>query len=238
MECVIELNADVGEGGPDAEVVAHVHRVSIACGGHVGDAESMRATLLLAQTHGALAGAHPSYPDPANFGRKAMAAKPAELTRWIVQQTRALQAIADELEVRLFHVKPHGALYNRAATDRETGEAVIAAMRELEGLALVALAGSPLAGWAREAGIEVLEEAFADRRYLSSGALAPRSHPGAVIEEADEVRAQAQKIAAGLALETLDGGLLTLHADTLCLHGEGPRAAALARLLSEALRRA
>ena len=100
----------------------------------------------------------------------------------------------------------------------------------------VALAESPLAGWAREAGIEVLEEAFADRRYLSSGMLAPRRHPGAVIYEPAEVRAQAQKIAAGLALETQDGGLLRVRADTLCLHGEGPRAAELVRMLGEMLR--
>lgn len=236
MGRLIELNADVGEGGPDAEVMPHVQRVSIACGGHAGDADSMRAALLLAREHGVAAGAHPSYPDPAHFGRKPMPAKPAELSRWIVEQTRALQAVADALQMRLFHVKPHGALYNLAAVDRETAEALIAAMQELQGLALVALAGSPLAGWAREAGVVVLEEAFADRRYLSSGGLAPRGVDGAVIENPDEVRAQAQKITAGLALPTLDGGLLRLRADTMCLHGEGPRAAELARMLGEVLR--
>lgn len=236
MGRLIELNADVGEGGADALVIPHVQRVSIACGGHAGDAASMRAALRLAREHGVAAGAHPGYPDPANFGRQAMDAKPAEVTRWVVAQTRALQAAADELGMGLFHVKPHGALYNRAAVDEETAQAVIAAMQELEGKALVALAGSPLVIWARAAGLDVLEEAFADRRYLSSGALAPRNLPGAVIENADEVRAQAQKIAAGAALDTLDGGVLRVRADTLCLHGEGPRAAGLARLLGEILR--
>ncbi len=236
MGRLIELNADVGEGGADALVIPHVQRVSIACGGHAGDAASMRAALSLAREHGAMAGAHPSYPDPGHFGRRAVEAKPAEVMRWVVEQTRALQAMADELGMGLFHVKPHGALYNRAATDEETARALIAAMHQLEGLALVVLAGSPLAGWARAAGVEVLEEAFADRRYLSSGGLAPRNQPGAVIENPEEVRAQAQKIAAGLALETLDGGVLQLRADTLCLHGEGPRAAELARMLGESLR--
>jgi len=236
MGHLIELNADVGEGGPDALLMPHVQRVSIACGGHAGDAASMRAALLLAREHGVLAGAHPSYPDPANFGREPMPAGPGEIARWVVEQTRALQAVAAELDMALFHVKPHGALYNRAAADEETGRAVIAAMRELDGLALVVLAGSPLAGWARAAGVAVLEEAFADRHYLSSGALAPRNQPGAVIENPEEVRAQAQKIAAGLALDTLDGGVLQLRADTLCLHGEGPRAAELARMLRESLR--
>jgi len=234
---LIELNADVGEGGPDEEVMPYVQRVSIACGGHVGDAASMRAALSLAREHGVMAGAHPSYPDPASFGRQAMTAKPAAVMRWVVEQTLALQAVAAELEMALFHVKPHGALYNRAAVDEETARALIAAMQELEGLALVVLAGSPLAAWARAAGLGVLEEAFADRRYLSSGGLAPRSRPGAVIENPDEVRAQARKIAAGAALDTLDGGVLRVRADTLCLHGEGPRAAELARLLGEILRR-
>lgn len=238
MGRLIELNADVGEGGADALVIPHVQRVSIACGGHVGDAASMRATLHLAKAHGVMAGAHPSYPDPANFGRRAMEAKPAEVMRWVVEQTLALQAVAAELEMALFHVKPHGALYNRAVVDEETARALIAAMQELEGMALVVLAGSPLAGWAKAAGLDVLEEAFADRRYLSSGGLAPRSQPGALIENPDDVRAQAQKIAAGAALDTLDGGVLRVRADTLCLHGEGPRAAELARLLGEILRQA
>ena len=228
----------MGEGGADALVIPHVQRVSIACGGHVGDAASMRATLDLAREHGVMAGAHPSYPDPANFGRQAMDVKPADLSRWVLEQTRALQAVATELEMALFHVKPHGALYNRAAVHEETAQALIAAMQELEGMALVVLAGSPLATWARAAGLDVLEEAFADRRYLSSGELAPRSLPGALIENPDEVRAQAQKIAAGAALDALDGGVLRLRADTLCLHGEGPRAAELARLLGEILRQA
>jgi UPF0271 protein len=151
MGRLIELNADVGEGGPDALLIPHVQRVSIACGGHAGDVASMRTALTLAREHGAMAGAHPSYPDPANFGRKAMPAKPDEISRWILEQTRALQAVAEELAMTLFHVKPHGALYSLAAEDQETAQALIAAMLELEGLALVARAGSPLAHWAREA---------------------------------------------------------------------------------------
>lgn len=235
MGRLIELNADVGEGGADALIMPHVQRVSIACGGHVGDVASMRATLLLAREYGVMAGAHPSYPDPAGFGRNALAAPAADISRWVLEQTQALQAVADELDMKLFHVKPHGALYNRAAVDRKTAAAVIAALQELEGLALVVLAGSPLANWARASGLEVLEEAFADRRYTRAGGLAPRSQPGAVIEEPAEVLAQARRIAAGAGPETLDGGALRLRADTLCLHGEGPRAAELAALLSRVL---
>jgi UPF0271 protein len=235
MGRLIELNADMGEGGPDALVMPYVQRVSIACGGHVGDAASMRAALLLAREHGAMAGAHPSYPDPANFGRGAMPAKPADISRWVVEQTRALRAVADELEMKLFHVKPHGALYNRAAADETTARAVIAAMQELQDLALVALAGSPLAAWAREAGLDVLEEAFADRRYLGDGRLVSRSLPGAVIEDPAAAAAQAQAIAGGLPFAAMDGTRLSLSADTLCLHGGEPHAVELARLLSKVL---
>lgn len=237
MGRLIELNADVGEGGTDALIIPHVQRVSIACGGHAGDTASMRAALSLAREHGVVPGAHPGYPDPVNFGRKPMYAKPADLTRWIIEQTRHLQEVADAFGMELFHVKPHGALYNQAAADREIADAVIAAMRQLEDLALVALAGSPLVSWARDAGLSVLEEAFADRRYLSGGGLAPRSEPGAVIDEPDAVLAQARKIAAGEAFPSLDGGILRMRADTLCLHGEGPRAAELASVLGRGLRK-
>lgn len=235
MAKLIELNADVGEGGPDALLMPYVSRVSIACGGHVGDADSMRAALLLAQSHGVLPGAHPGYPDAANFGRKAMAASAAQVRDWIIEQTHALQAVADGLGMRLFHVKPHGALYNRAAVDAETARGVLAALRELQGLALIALAGSPLVGWALAAGIPVLEEAFADRRYLGDGTLAPRGLPGAVIEDPAGVREQVARILAGEPVTTLDGGALLVHADTLCLHGEGPHAAEFARLVAGVL---
>jgi UPF0271 protein len=235
MGRLIELNADVGEGGPDALVMPHVQRVSIACGGHTGDTASMRTALLLAREHGVLAGAHPSYPDPLNFGREAMPANSRDITRWVAEQTRGLQAVADELGMEVFHVKPHGALYNRAAFDKTIAQAVIAAMQELQGLALVALAGSPLVGWAREARLKILEEAFADRRYLHGGCLAPRGTPGAVIEDPAEAVVQARAIALGRSFAAADGTLLKLRADTLCLHGEGPRASELARRLSEML---
>lgn len=231
----MELNADVGEGGADALVIPHVQRVSIACGGHVGDADSMRATLVLAREHGVLAGAHPSYPDPANFGRLAIEASSAEIRSWVVEQTRSLRDVAENLGVDLFHVKPHGALYNQAAHDREVAQGVIDALLELEGLALIALAGSPLVGWAREAGVNVLEEAFADRRYLKNGQLSSRTQAGAVIEERELAVAQALAIARGAPVLALGQAEIMIKADTLCLHGEGPEAAELARLIASGL---
>ncbi len=235
MARLIELNADVGEGGEDALIIPHVQRVSIACGGHTGDTSSMRATLMLAKKQGILAGAHPSYPDTANFGRAAMEADPDEISRWVFDQTRSLQAVADDLGMSLFHVKPHGALYNQAAYDEETAQGVIEALLKLEGLALVVLAGSPLAALARGAGLTVLEEAFADRRYLQDGRLSPRSQVGAIIDEPEQAVAQARAIALGKPVSTLDQGSVMIKADTLCLHGEGPGAGELARLVSSSL---
>lgn len=235
MGRLIELNADVGEGGEDALIVPHVQRVSIACGGHVGDADSMRAALMLAKEYGVLAGAHPSYPDPTNFGRAGMEASANEISRWIIEQTKNLEAVAEDLGVSLFHVKPHGALYNRAAYEEEAARGVIEALMELGGLALVALAGSPLADRARRAGVPVLEEAFADRRYLQSGKLSPRNQEGAVIEEPEDAVSQARAIALGNPVLTLDRATITIKADTLCLHGEGPGAGKLARLINSSL---
>jgi UPF0271 protein len=236
MDRLIELNADVGEGGPDGLLMPLVDRVSIACGGHAGDIVSMRQALLRAKELGIQPGAHPGYPDPANFGRNPMAATPAEISDWIIGQTRALMTVADGLGMKLFHVKPHGALYNQAAVDKAIAEAVIAALLELKGLTLIALAGSPLAGWASTAGLAVLEEAFADRRYLQDGQLAPRNLPGAIIEEPGQAARQAQAIARGLAIEPLGGGALFIRAQTICLHGDGRGAQERAEAVASALR--
>jgi len=236
MDRLIELNADVGEGGPDDLLMPLVDRVSIACGGHAGDVVSMRQALLRAKELGIQPGAHPGYPDPANFGRNPMAATPAEISDWIIGQTRALMTVADGLGMKLFHVKPHGALYNQAAVDKAIAEAVIAALLELKGLTLIALAGSSLAGWASAAGLAVLEEAFADRRYLQDGQLAPRNLPGAIIEEPGQAARQALAIARGLAIEPLGGGALFIRARTICLHGDGRGAQERAEAVASALR--
>ena len=183
MARLMELNADVGEGWDDTLIFPYVDRVSIACGGHAGDEASMRKALRLARDVGVLAGAHPGYPDREDFGRRLVMAQPGEVHRWVAEQTRALMRLAEQEGTRLFHVKPHGALYNRAAQDKATGAELIAALLDLGGMALVCLSGSPLVGWARNAGLVVLEEAFADRRYLADGRLAPRSQPGGVIDD-------------------------------------------------------
>ena len=235
MARLIELNADVGEGWDDAPLFSYVDRVSIACGGHAGDEKSMLVALSLARDMGVLPGAHPGYPDRENFGRHPVSAVVGNVRRWIVGQTHELMWLAEQSGTRLFHVKPHGALYNQAAIDEAVARELIKAMQELGGLALVCLAGSPLAGWAREAGLDVLEEAFVDRRYLADGHLAPRNVAGAVVEDPVEAAAQARNIAIGGPVNTLDGGVLKLNADTLCLHGDRKNALDFAQAIAAAL---
>jgi UPF0271 protein len=146
-----------------------------------------------------------------------------------------LVRLAGQAGTRLFHVKPHGALYSVAATNIDVAKEVIEAIHELGDLTLICLAGAPLAGWARESGLSVLEEAFADRRYLANGQLVPRGQTGAVIEEPTVAAAQALSIAKGEAIAALDGGLLQLSAQTLCLHGDRAAAAEFARAIASAL---
>jgi 5-oxoprolinase (ATP-hydrolysing) subunit A len=232
---LIELNADVGEGGNDEPLFSYVDRVSIACGGHTGDSRTMLVALSMARNLGVMSGAHPGYPDREGFGRRPIAANVGDVRRWIVAQTRELMNLADQAGTRVFHVKPHGALYNRAATDKAIGAEVIEALQELGDLALVCLAQSPLVGWAREAGIMVLEEAFADRRYLADGQLAPRELAGAVIEDPLAASEQAKGIARGEAITTLGGGALRVSADTLCIHGDRVDALVFARTIAAVL---
>ena len=235
MARLMELNADVGEGWDDSLIFPYVDRVSIACGGHAGDEASMRNALLLARDMGVLAGAHPGYPDRENFGRQPLAARPGEVHRWVAEQTRELMLLAEQAGTRLFHVKPHGALYSLAARDEATGGEVMAALLDLGGLALLCLAGSPLAGRARSSGLAVMEEAFADRRYLADGSLAPRVRAGAVIDQPWEAADQARRIAGGKEIATLDGGTLLVRADTICLHGDREGAVDFARSVAAAL---
>jgi 5-oxoprolinase (ATP-hydrolysing) subunit A len=232
---LMELNADVGEGWEDEPLFSYVDRVSIACGGHAGDERSMRNALLLAREMGVLPGAHPGYPDRGGFGRNPIAAEAGDVRRWVVEQTWGLKRMAEHLGTRLFHVKLHGALYHVAAINAPVAREVIGAIHELGGLSLVCLAGAPLVGWARKEGLAVIEEAFADRRYLANGQLAPRDRRGSVIDDPAEAAAQAASIARGENTICLDGGLLRKRADTLCVHGDRGNALDFARAVSVAL---
>ncbi|MBW8328423.1 MAG: 5-oxoprolinase subunit PxpA [Thiobacillus sp.] len=235
---MIELNADIGEGCDDAGLMPYLARVSIACGGHTGDAASMMAALRLAAEFGVVVGAHPSYPDRTQFGRRALAASEAEIAAWVTQQTEALAEQAARLGLRLAHVKPHGALYNVAASDMSVARAIARAAAVLDpALTLVGLAGSPLIAAGQAAGLAVLNEAFADRRYQPSGRLVSRETEGAVIVDPDAAAEQARVLAQGRPVATLGGGAVRIRAETICLHSDTPNALNIARAVHAALNR-
>jgi UPF0271 protein len=232
----LDLNADVGEhpaalqDGTEAELIEAVSSVNIACGGHAGDEATMAAVVALALPLGIAIGAHPSYPEREVFGRRALVMPRAALEAAIEAQTRALDAIVHELGGTLRHVKPHGALYNVAARDAEVASAIAAGLRAWRGhVWLVGLAGSQALDVWRAAGFDVAAEAFADRRYEADGSLCSRTQSDALLTEPEKAAAQALDIATGRGAIAVDGGRVALTARTLCLHGDTPGAASIAR---------
>jgi UPF0271 protein len=242
----IDLNADMGEGfgawamGQDADLLALVTSVNIACGFHAGDPSVMDRTVAAAARAGVAVGAHPGYPDLRGFGRRPMAASPEEVETDVLYQVGALLAFARAHGARLVHVKPHGALYNQAAVDEELARAVArGTARAGKDLILVGLAGSgPMRRAAEAEGLRYAAEAFADRAYESDGTLRSRRLAGAVITDPEAAAAQALSIARDGIVRAADGNTVRLQADTLCLHGDTPGAVANARAVGQALRAA
>lgn len=234
---MIDLNADLGEGcGDDAAILDCVSSANIACGWHAGDAQMMRTAVRAAIARGVAIGAHPSFPDRANFGRTAMQRHPEDVYGDMLYQLGALAAIVKAEGGRLRHVKPHGALYNQAARDAQLADAIARAVYDFDpGLRLMGLSGSQLCHRARALGQAVIEEVFADRAYLADGSLAPRGSPGAVIEDAGQALAQTLQMISHGTVSAVDGSLVTLRADSVCLHGDGKHALDFARLLRQQL---
>jgi UPF0271 protein len=237
----IDLNADVGESfgpwpmGADAELIPLVSSVNVACGAHAGDPVTILRTVELAVRHGAAVGAHPGYPDLAGFGRRELDLSPDELRATLIVQIGAVQAAATVAGTRVGHVKPHGAMYNRAARDAAIAATIATAVHDVEpGLVLVGLAGSESIAAAREIGLGVGEEGFADRRYEPDGSLRSRRLPDALLAP-EEAAAQAVSIARDGCVVASDGSRLTVRADTLCIHGDSPNAIEIARAVREAL---
>jgi len=231
----IDLNADVGEGcGVDAELVPLVSSVNIACAAHAGDEATMLGALRLAVRHGAAIGAHPGFADREHFGRREISVSPSEAAALVVGQARLLRGLARGFGATVGHVKLHGALYNMAARDPALAAAVASALardaRESgAGWVLVALAGSVLAAAGRGEGLRVLEEAFADRAYASDGTLIARSEPGSLIGDDEAAARQALRIAREGTVLAGGGVSVPVAADTICVHGDRPGAACLAR---------
>lgn len=238
----MDLNSDLGEGfgawrmGDDAAMLALVSSANVACGFHAGDPATILATLREAAARGVAVGAHVAYPDRVGFGRRRMDVAPADLEADVIYQIGALQGLAAAAGTRVAYVKPHGALYNTIAEGGPQARAVIAAIRALDAsLPLMALAGAPILGLARAAGLRVIAEAFADRAYQPSGALVPRGAPGAVLHDPEAVAERMLRLATEGVIEAADGSTLRLEAESVCVHGDSPAAVAMARAVRERL---
>jgi UPF0271 protein len=238
---VVDLNCDVGEGygawtiGADRELMSVITSANVACGFHAGDPGIMRATVELARRHRVAVGAHPGYPDRQGFGRRRIDLAPAEIEDAVLYQIGALYAFTRSAGVALTHVKPHGALYNFAARDQAAAEAIARAVRSFSSeLILVGLAGSCLVEAAGAAGIPSANEAFVDRAYAPDGSLRSRTLPGAVLTDPQMAIEQAVGIVRDGKVRTPEGSI-AMRADTLCLHGDTPGAAQLARAVREGL---
>lgn len=237
MPPTIDLNADVGEDptpegiAREAAMAEHLTSLNIACGGHAGDAASMTRLVHLARERGLNIGAHPSYPDRANFGRTELPISAAATEETVEAQVRTLADIARAAGTAITHVKPHGALYH-AARKCEIAEAIArACAHAAPGALLVGQFGSPALDIWRAMGFTAAAEAFADRAYESDGTLRARATPGAVIDDTSRALAQSLLIARDHAVIAADGTRLSLHAATLCLHSDTPGAAELARAI-------
>ncbi len=233
----LDLNADVGESaGDDPSLIPLITSANVACGGHAGDLDTMRATVVLAARHGVAIGAHPGYVDREHFGRRPMTLDEHQVVELILDQVGALDAIAAAEGAAIVHVKAHGALYNQAEVDDRLARFLVnAVQRYPRRLALVGRAGSAMERAARAAGLPFRAEAFADRRYRADGALLSRSELGSVLEDASAVAAQVRRLVRDGEVETNDGSRIPVAFETLCLHGDTPGAVNLARKVRQVL---
>lgn len=238
----IDLNSDLGEGfgawsmGDDEAMLGIVTSANIACGFHAGDPAGILKTLEASRRCGVAVGAHVGYRDLAGFGRRAMDPSSAELVGDVVYQIGALQGLAAVAGTRITFVKPHGALYNTIATDARQAHDVIAAIKAIDpSLMLVALAGAPIVDRAREAGLSVVPEAFADRAYTAEGRLVSRRQAGSVLHDPNVVAARMLRLVTDGVVEAIDGQHTKVDAQSICVHGDSPAAVAMAQRVREVL---
>lgn len=241
----VDLNCDMGENfgvytlGCDAEIIKYVSSANIACGYHAGDPLVMQSTVFLARKHGKSVGAHPGFPDLLGFGRRNLIMSPEEIRTAILYQIGALSAFCRAAGIPLRHVKPHGALYNMAARDREIADAVALSVKAFDPeLVLFGLAGSELIAAGRSAGLPVAREVFADRNYHSDGTLVSRRDPQGVIYDPTAVSERVVRLVREGKATAIDGKEIQLNFDTICLHGDTPGAAEIAAAVYSGLRNA
>ena len=233
----IDLNCDLGEGfGSDQELMPLISSANIACGFHAGDSETMRRTVELALENGVAIGAHPGYKDKDNFGRTPMELTAGQVQELIAEQFDSLRSICDEQGARIRHVKPHGALYNQAAKDSELAAAIAESIKSIDpNLILYGLSGSTMIEEAERLGLKTASEVFADRTYQSDGSLTPRTLPNALITDEMESTTQVLDMIRYGRVRSVDASMVAIHAETICIHGDGKNAVGFARLIRERL---
>jgi UPF0271 protein len=238
----VDLNADLGEGfgiwrlGDDEALLAVLTSANVACGGHAGDPSIMRRVCAAAAEHGVAVGAQVGYRDLAGFGRRRIAYAFDELRDEVLYQIGALDTFCRVAGTRVRYVKPHGALYHAAVEDETTAAAIVAAIVDYDrSLPVLCLPGSLLAQLATGAGLRAGAEGFADRGYLPTGALVPRSEPGALVTDAEEVARRAVRMAVHGRVWAVDGTEIPCPVESICLHGDTPGAVELAHRVRTAL---
>jgi UPF0271 protein len=241
----IDLNCDMGElpaamaDGTQEALMRSLTSVNIACGGHAGDEQTMKATVEQAMRWKLAIGAHPGYPDRANFGRTEMSLPAESVSNFVEEQVREVAEIAESCGARVVHVKPHGALYNQAALNREIAGAIATGVaRWGREVVLVGLAGSSMLDVFREAGFAVAAEAFADRRYEADGTLRSRKFADALITDPAEAGQQALNIVERRKVVACDGTDVPVKAQTICIHGDTPGAHVIATAVARVFREA
>jgi UPF0271 protein len=233
----IDINCDMGEGiGNDEAIMPFITSANIACGYHAGDEKTIRSTILLAKKYGVYIGAHPSFLDKENFGRTELKCSPEEVYQLVQDQLTLFKKIANECATAIHHVKPHGALYNIAARDRETARAIANAVKDFDNdLILFGLSGSVSIMEAQALGSKTMSEVFADRTYQDDGSLTPRSDPKALIEDDAKAVQQVLQMVQNGTVKTVSGKEIAILAETVCIHGDGIHAVTFAKKIYHSL---
>ncbi|HMU46566.1 MAG TPA: 5-oxoprolinase subunit PxpA [Chitinophagaceae bacterium] len=233
----ILINCDLGEGmGNDAEIMPWIDAVNIACGYHAGDTDTMWRIAELAKKNNVTIGAHPSFPDQDNFGRTEMNFDPDDIYDLVTQQLIVLNKIVTSQEMELYHVKPHGALYNMSARDTQIAGSIAKAVFDFDpSLILVGLSGSHSITESEKAGLKTASETFADRSYQDDGSLTTRSSANALIEDVDKVINQVRQMIETGTVNALSGKTILVKADTICIHGDGKYAVEFAKAIHKAI---
>lgn len=236
----VDLNCDLGEGmQTDEQIIPFISSANIACGFHAGDAIIMKQTISSCLQHHVSIGAHPSWPDKENFGRKEMQLSAVKLYNIISEQLNVISQLILEQGGKLAHVKPHGALYNQSAKDPSIAFTIAKAVKDFDAsLLLFGLSGSHSISEAEKMGLFTVNEVFADRTYQDDGSLTPRSQPNALIEDEAMAVSQAMLMITQQTVTTTSGKIIPIIAETICLHGDGPNAVRFAKAISTALKQA